>query len=465
MSSRNTYKYEITITTGIWVNAGTTAQVAMEIFGSEESTGILYLNTEEDLDDQLFSRGSTEVFLLTLAKPLGCVRGVRIGHDNSGKRPSWFLEDVAILDKQTLNSWVFSNNQWLALERGDGKIERFLETLRDESNFNKEVLNRWWKGLTENHIWVSVLAKPSSERFSRVQRASCCLSVLLSAMLANAMFYEIKGKSEQVIQVGLLKFSWRQVTAGILSALIFAPMNILIILLFKRGSSNRQTFSCTPCGWLVYFAWFLCFCMWTVSVTVTISYSLVWGKSISEQWLSSMFVSFIQDFTFTQPAKGFVTALLLAAIFRKRRNGDRLSTNEQNCQVLPKGRLWKMDLSEVERMRKRQTKKKNVSRFYVELLVYCMFVIIMMVVCYGNRNHDRYRMTTSIRNGLPKFNKVSSIAIILKQAGTVVVYTTNNTFLKYDKWQLLTARKRTLRLYQSKLKQKTESDWPSAATT
>ena len=445
MSSRNTYKYEITITTGIWINAGTTAKVAMEIFGSEESTGILFLNTEEDLDDQLFSRGGTEVFLLTLAKPLGCVRGVRIGHDNSGKRPSWFLEDVSILDKQTLNSWTITNNQWLALERGDGKIERFLETSRDKLNFNKEVLNRWWKGLTENHIWVSVLVKPSRERFSRVQRASCCLSVLLSAMLGNAMFYELNGKSEQVIQVGLLKFTWRQVIAGIQSALIFAPVNILIILLFKRGSSNRQTFSYTQWGWLVYLAWSLCLCTWAVSVTVTISYSLVWGKSTSEQWLSSMFVSFIQDFTFTQPARGLLTALLLAAIFRrKRRNDDRLATNEQTCQVLPKGRLWKMEISEVERMRKRQAKKRNVSRFYFELLMYCAFVIIMMVVCYGNRNHDRYRMTTSIRDGLPKFNKVSSIVVLI-QAGTVIFHTTNNTVYEYDKWRLLTVKTSMLR--------------------
>jgi len=29
------------MTTGIWINAGTTAQVALEIYGSVDSTGIL----------------------------------------------------------------------------------------------------------------------------------------------------------------------------------------------------------------------------------------------------------------------------------------------------------------------------------------------------------------------------------------------------------------------------------------
>ena len=152
---------------------------------------------------------------MNFKRSLGRVRGLRIGHNNSVASPSWFLEDVVILDKQSQNSRTFPCNQWLALERGDGRIERILETSTDRSDFNTEVIKTWWKGLTEKHIWVSVLTKPSRDRFSRVQRLSCCLSILLSAMLANAMFYKLNGKSTQVIQVGLLKFSWRQVIIGI----------------------------------------------------------------------------------------------------------------------------------------------------------------------------------------------------------------------------------------------------------
>jgi len=71
-----------------------------------------------------------------------------------------------------------------------------------------------------------------------------------------------------------------------------------------------------------------------------------------------------------------------------------------------KGRLWTMKLSEVEEMRRRQAKKQNISRFFVELFVYLVFVFLLMVVCYGNRNDQRYMMTKSIRDGLPKFHKV-----------------------------------------------------------
>ena len=57
-------------------------------------------------------------------------------------------------------------------------------------------------------------------------------------------------------------------------------------------------------------------------------------------------------------------------------------------------------------MRKRQAKKQNLWRFFVELFVYLIFVFLLLVMCYGSRNDHRYLMTKSIRDGLPKFHKV-----------------------------------------------------------
>lgn len=386
----------------------------MEIHGAEGRSGIIQLGTESGSNDSLFYRGSSEVFVLTVDKSLGFIHGVRVGHDNSGTSPSWFLEDIVIMDKQTQTSWTFANNKWLALERGDGRIERMLKLLVNDDTFKTNVLKRWWKGLTEKHIWVSVLAKPPRDPFSRVQRASCCLSILLSAMLANAMFYDLTGKSEQVIQVGPLKFSWRQVVIGVQSTLVVAPINILIAFLFQKGSSrttNQLPRRCCVHNLNVYIAWFLCFCTCVVSATFSIFYSLVWGKSLSEQWLSSMLISFAQDVTVNEPAKVLAAAVLLAVIIRlKRGNSEGYSilaeTSAQNIQC-SKERIWTINISEVEAMRRRQTKKQNISRFYIELIVYCTFVFILMVVCYGSKNDHQYLLAKSTRDGLQGFHTVS----------------------------------------------------------
>lgn len=382
----------------------------MEIYGADESTGIIQLGgVEPGTEQSLFSRGNTDTFVLKADKALGVIQGVRIGHDNSGDSPSWFLEEIVVLDKQANRSWTFTNSQWLALERGDGRIERLLEAAPSQTDFNHEVLKRWRKGLTESHIWVSVAAKPRRNRFTRVQRASCCLSVLLTAMLANAMFYELDGKSEQVIQIGPLKFSWRQVIIGIESALIVAPINVLIAFLFRKGAEKTEehTHRCSKEKWLICLAWFLSFCTCAVSATLTIFYSLIWGKSVSEQWLSSMFISFTQDVAITEPVKVFFTAILLAAIIRRKTSKHAgYDCLEEAKTSSAKGRLWTMKLSEVEKMRRRQARKQNVSRFFVEIFVYLIFVFLLMVVCYGNRNDHRYMMTKSIRDGLPQFNTV-----------------------------------------------------------
>ena len=388
----------------------------MEICASEENTGILYLNTE-DSDESMFCRGSTEKYVIKLEKPLGFVRGVRIGHDNSGISPSWLLEDVVITDKQTLNSWKFFSSQWLALERGDGRIERILGFSRDKSNFNREVIQRFWKALAEKHIWVSVLTRPPRDRFSRVHRLSCCLSILLSAMLANCILLpnELNRKSSQVIQVGPLSFSWRQVKVGILSAPIVAPSHIFIASLFDKGSSrtpDQGRLSYTVGNWLVNVAWFLCFCTCAVSATLTLRSSEAWEKMTYGQWLFSLFITFIIDFIMIEPAKAFLTALLLATILRRERGkSDEFSTLEETCSKSPKERLWTMEITKIEAMRRCQAKKQNVSRFFVELFVYCMFIILLMVVCYGDKNDHRYFMTRSTRDGLPQFHKVSDHCI------------------------------------------------------
>ncbi len=45
------------------------------------------------------------------------------------------------------------------------------------------------RNLSDGHLWFSVVARPPQSRFTRVQRVSCCLTLLVTTMLGNAMFY------------------------------------------------------------------------------------------------------------------------------------------------------------------------------------------------------------------------------------------------------------------------------------
>ena len=61
----------------------------------------------------------------------------------------------------------------------------------------------------------------------------------MSAMLVNALFYKNDQDADPTIQIGPLKFSWRQVVVGLQSALIVTPVNLLIVAIFKNTAEKR----------------------------------------------------------------------------------------------------------------------------------------------------------------------------------------------------------------------------------
>ncbi|CAH1247746.1 SELP [Branchiostoma lanceolatum] len=98
------------------------------------------------------------------------------------------------------------------------------------------------KRLLSWHLWASVV-KPPVNHFSRVQRISCCLSLLMSFMSVNIMFY--RGDRNFVpkpVTVGdtelELPFSWDTFIIGLESSLIALPINVLIVVLFRYAGAR-----------------------------------------------------------------------------------------------------------------------------------------------------------------------------------------------------------------------------------
>ena len=54
------------------------------------------------------------------------VQKLRIGHDNNGSTPGWYLEEVAVDVPAHSQHVIFPCHRWLAKNEDDGKIERDL---------------------------------------------------------------------------------------------------------------------------------------------------------------------------------------------------------------------------------------------------------------------------------------------------------------------------------------------------
>ena len=472
------FQYQLTIVTGVLKNSGTDANVTIVIHGSDTESQPIILNRNMMETRIILARGNEDQFVIHLPAALGEVQYVRIWHDNSGKTPSWFLSHLTIKDLQTESTLTFPCNSWLALEKGDGKIDRLLSPISYEETqtFTYSLNSQGSQSFSEGHMWLSVVTKPPKSTFTRVQRTTCCLCLLMSAMLVNALFYKTDKEANPTIQIGPLKFSWRQVVVGLQSALIVTPVNLLIVAIFKntaekrynkvmpsaikgkrasvqskvpvvscRGGAtetkrdNEEEECCSTQGktsiwtrtiqraklmtkdfllphYFLYIAWFLSFLTVASSATFTLFFSLQWGKDISNEWLSSMLVSFTEDLFVLQPIKIVLIMLITAYFFGFKSESEKVDLSIQSehpSYVNATGdasqsmKMQPPHEDEIEQARRYRVKEAKMFSFSRELFLYMLFLTLSAIVCYGNRSYHGYLITNNLQDTYVNFSMVS----------------------------------------------------------
>ncbi|XP_030070331.1 lipoxygenase homology domain-containing protein 1 [Microcaecilia unicolor] len=110
--------WKIVVVTGNVQNAGTEATVYLYAFGEKGSSGPIILGSGKY---HLFKPNSEDTFKVNL-KNLGQLYKIRVGHDNSGKNPGWYLEEIRLQDmtSESDEEMYLPVNRWLAEERDDG---------------------------------------------------------------------------------------------------------------------------------------------------------------------------------------------------------------------------------------------------------------------------------------------------------------------------------------------------------
>ncbi|XP_053384453.1 lipoxygenase homology domain-containing protein 1-like isoform X6 [Mercenaria mercenaria] len=118
---RKDTKYKVTVYTGNKKGAGTDANVYIILFGENGDSSEKYLDDSRNN----FERGQTDEFVIE-CPCLGRLDRLRIGHDNSGFGPGWYLDKVIVDDLDNSITYEFPCSRWLALDEDDGLIFRDL---------------------------------------------------------------------------------------------------------------------------------------------------------------------------------------------------------------------------------------------------------------------------------------------------------------------------------------------------
>ena len=278
-----------------------------------------------------------------------------------GSSPSWYLSRFHVKDVQTGKSWILNCENWLAVESDDGKVCRLLSISNEQelTNFDHVFSKQAVKGLVDGHIWFSIVSRPPTSNFTRVQRLSCALCLLCCTMITSAMFFNMggQGPSPFAVHIGSLVIDLKPFVIGLQSSIIIVPVNVLIVQIFRNlrpkqeKSKKKQQKSAEeaegeehvpeivpdiqvenqspPQGKLpycfIYLAYALCYLASAASIFFTLLYSIQWGKETSTEWVIAMVTSFFQSVLLLQPIKVVLVAVLMALCVRK------VSDAEDNC--------------------------------------------------------------------------------------------------------------------------------------
>ena len=147
------------------------------------------------------------------------------------------MKEIVVKDVQTDEVWHCLYDEWLSVDKGLGTIQADIPAIEDETYAKKrfyQFMQTSSRDFRNGHIWISIFSKPPISDFTRTQRLTCALGILMTTMLTNIMFHGIPRDDPQYqIDYGDFHVSIVDFVIGIESSLIVFPINLLIILMFK----------------------------------------------------------------------------------------------------------------------------------------------------------------------------------------------------------------------------------------
>ncbi|PVD28963.1 hypothetical protein C0Q70_11559 [Pomacea canaliculata] len=431
------YLYLLTVHTGLKRGSGTKSNVSFVLGGSHADSGIRVLSDGK----RALETGSVMRYIMATDSCLGHLDYLRIWHDNSGGyQAGWFLNRLDVEDLQMGQRYLFICKRWLAVDKNNGVVDRLVPLAQqDEIMSFDRLFSEYMKiGITDTHLWLSCFLRPAPSTFTRVQRVSCCLVLLLLTMITSAMFYktedsETGDSSNSVgmeVKVAFLRFSLTTLWTSSVSIVITSVPMMIFVLIFRNyrpltgpraGTKkylkkelteltdipkdsmgiNLQT-NLLPHYWC-YIGWLLLLATAATCAFFLVLYSMQWGITTSEEWLASFVISFFESIFVMDPIKVILLACLLAycihnpyteqphsedvTLERVQAEVSMFSARAVDPAALPPDPPPSNVLAQ---SRKRRLQEQESQLVFFDLLLYIVFVFCVFSLSYGNRDENAF---------------------------------------------------------------------------
>ncbi len=156
-----------------------------------------------------------------------------------------------IYDVKTKEEWHCLFNNWLAVDKGPCVINVDIPALHKSDMIGRRMYHFSLKSSQDfrnEHLWISIFSKPAEDQFTRAQRLTCGLLLLVTTMLTSIMFFGVpQDDPEDQKQHGSLSVSLSSIAIGVQSGLIMFPVNLIVIELFKRTAPEETKTDASYC--------------------------------------------------------------------------------------------------------------------------------------------------------------------------------------------------------------------------
>ncbi|UJR24498.1 hypothetical protein I4U23_005873 [Adineta vaga] len=407
------YAYQIIVFTGHRADANTKSKVNFVIGGENANTDI---RTFTDSNQNIFQRSGIDTFVITTPKSLGVLNYIHIWHDNSGldSTASWFLKYIIIQDLQTKEQYYFICQRWLAVEFDDGAIERLLPVASEieKEKYKNFLTKKVYENVSDGHLWFSIFCRIQSNKFTRVQRCTCCFVLFFITMLFNILYYGQIDEFRNIQQtdgfsIGPFYISFNQIIIGIMIELFSLFPSILLVQFFRRirqKDDNYQYQRITFPYWCIYIAYSLSLLFVGISILFILARGIELGDLKVQKWLTSIVTGLFSSICLTQPIQ-ILCLTVFGIIFFSKKNRyiqsiDDLNwnSNEKLIHTIedrPSVRLNRIQLSNARSFRLKEIHFRSIIN---EFLSYGFFLCMIYLITYFNCNSQAFYQVNHLRH-------------------------------------------------------------------
>ena len=175
--------------------------------------------------------------------------------------------------------------------------------------------------VAEDHLWFSIFSRPIANKFTRVQRCTCCFVLFFITMCLNITYYNLSSAAATNnpmtgVSAGPFYISHQQIIIGVIVELFSLIPSILLVQLFRRlrprqrqvlltnEDSNKKKLSrLTFPWWFIFIAYGLCLIAVMISIVFIIARGIEFGDLKTQKWLTSIVTSFVSSIFLVQPIK------------------------------------------------------------------------------------------------------------------------------------------------------------------